>query len=67
MINLIYLGKNSDLNTKFATLATKSELKAEQDKIVKLGDDGFQNMFVYQPAFNTLELKKNGQEHRICY
>ena len=28
--------KNSDLNTKLATLATKSQLKAEQDKIVKL-------------------------------
>ena len=22
------------------------------------GDDGFQNIFVYQPTFNTLELKK---------
>ena len=28
--------KNSDLNTKLATLATKTKLKAEQDKIVKL-------------------------------
>ena len=28
--------KNSDLNAKLATLATKIELKAEQDKIVKL-------------------------------
>ena len=28
--------KNSDLNTKLATLATKAELEAEQDKIVKL-------------------------------
>ena len=23
------------------------------------GDDGFQNMFVYQPTFNTLELIKD--------
>ena len=30
---LIY---NSDLNKKMETLATKAELKAEQDKIVKL-------------------------------
>ena len=28
--------KNSDLNTKLPSLATKPELKAEQDKIVKL-------------------------------
>ena len=63
--------KNSELNTKLATLGTKAELKAEQRKIVKLhefdssyfqgnnlfGDDGFQqNMFVYQPTVNTLEL-----------
>ena len=53
------LVKNSNLNTKLATLAIKAELKAEQDKIVKLeafysscfhdkkcfGDDCFQNMF----------------------
>ena len=50
--------KNSDLNEKIKTLATKSEFKAEQDKMVKLqkhdlsyflginvfGDDGFQNV-----------------------
>ena len=49
-------------NTKLAALAVKAELKAEQDKIVKLealdssfvhgkkffGDDGFQNMFINQ-------------------
>ena len=23
-----------------------------------IGDDGFQNMFIYQPTFSTLELKK---------
>ena len=28
--------KNSDLSTKFKALATKAELKAEQDKIVNL-------------------------------
>ena len=33
MPNLV---KSSDLNTKFATLATKEELTAEYDKIVKL-------------------------------
>ena len=46
--------KNSVLNTKLAILATKAELKAEQDKIVKLQafdsiDGGFQNIFVYLP------------------
>ena len=30
------LVKNSDFITKLSTLATKAELKAEQDKIVKL-------------------------------
>ena len=30
------LVNNYDLNTKLATLATKTKLKAEQDKIVKL-------------------------------
>ena len=67
------LVKSSDLNTKFSILATKAELKAEQDKIVKLetldlnfflakyffGDDGFRNMFVYQPTLDTLDLKKD--------
>ena len=50
------------------TPATKTKLKAEQDKIAKLetndlsyylgknifGDDGSQNMFVYQPNLSTL-------------
>ena len=59
----------SELNTKLTTLATKGELKVQQDIVVKMktydlsyflgksffGDDGFQNTFVYQP---TLELKK---------
>ena len=71
-------GKVKALETKkeIKTLATKAELKAEQDKIVKLkthdlsyilgknflGDDGSQNMFVYQPTLSTLELKKT-QRH----
>ena len=33
--NISNLVKNPDLNTKLATLATRAELKAEQDKIVK--------------------------------
>ena len=34
--NISDLVRNSDLNTKFETLATKAELKADQDKIVEL-------------------------------
>ena len=50
----------------------KAEIKVVQDKIVKLqthdlsfflgkflfGDDGFQDIFVYQLTLDTLELKK---------
>ena len=71
--NINNLVKISDLNAKLTTLATKAELKAEQDKIVELqtddlscflgknlfGDRCFQNIFVYQPTLNTLELKDN--------
>ena len=60
------LVRNSDLNTK-------AKLKEQQDKIIKLqthdfhhtlgknvfGDDGFQNVFFYQPTVNTLELKED--------
>ena len=65
--NISDLVKDSDLNAKTATLATKAKLKSRQDKIVKLqtydlsyflGNYGFQNMFVYQPTLDTLELKK---------
>ena len=70
--NIFNLIKESDFNTKIATSVTKGELKAEQDKIMNLqthdlsyylvdvfdDDDGFQNMFVYQPTLDTLELKK---------
>ena len=61
------LVKISDLNTKLPTLATKADLKAEQDKIVQLQafdssifhvKNVFGDMFTYQPTFNTLELKK---------
>ena len=55
------------------TLATKAVLKAEHDKTERLqthnlgyflrkncfDDEGFQSIFVYQPAFNVLELKKD--------
>ena len=71
--NISNLIKNSGLNLKLKTSARKAELKAEQDKMVKLqshllsyflgkifsGDVGFQNMFVYQPRFSMLELKDN--------
>ena len=60
-------------DSKIKQLATKAELKAEQDKIVKLetyelshflgknlyGNGGSQNMSVYQPTIITLELKVN--------
>ena len=67
------LVKNSDLDIKLATLVTKRESKAEENNIGKLatldlsyflgksffGDDGFQNMFAYQPTFSNLELKED--------
>ena len=34
--NIIHLVKDFDLNKKVVTLATKAELKAEQDKIINL-------------------------------
>ena len=54
-------------------MAVKPELKAEQNTIVKLktydltyflgknifSDQGSQNMFVYQPTYNTLELRED--------
>ena len=60
------------MDKKLATLATKLKLKIEQNKIVKtealdsgyfygknfFGDGSVQNMFVYQPTVNMLELKK---------
>ena len=67
------LVRKSDLNANLAALATKVVLKVEEDKVVRLqtfdliyflgknvlGFDGFQNMFIYQPTLNTLELKKD--------
>ena len=60
------------IKEEIKTLAAMAELKAEEDKIVKLethglsyflgkkflGDDDSQNMFIYQQTLNTLELKK---------
>ena len=57
------------MNSKLTTLETKSESKAAHEKIMKLQafysdhyraksvfiDDVFQNMFVYQPTFNTFK------------
>ena len=60
---------NTDLNKKVVALAKKPELKAVNDKIVKLEIHDLNyflaknflmmvpRMFVYQPTFNTLELK----------
>ena len=60
---------NTDLNKKVVALAKKPELKAVNDKIVKLEIHDLDyflaknflmmvpRMFVYQPTFNTLELK----------
>ena len=60
---------NTDLNKKVVALAKKPELKAVKDKIVKLEIHDLNyflaknflmmvpRMFVYQPTFNTLELK----------
>ena len=60
---------NTDLNKNVVALAKKPELKAVNDKIVKLEIHDLNyflaknflmmvpRMFVYQPTFNTLELK----------
>ena len=61
--------KNSDLKKKLGTLASKGELLAEQDKIVKLPtfyssyfrgkshfkDYGAQDYFVFQPSYKCFE------------
>lgn len=65
--NVSNLVKNSHLNKKFESLATKEQLIAEQDKMVKMrtrvlsyllgkNDFGevFQIMIVYKPTINTL-------------
>ena len=64
---------NSALDKKIVTLATKAELKSEQDKIVKLEEldsgyfcgnthfeiDGTQNHLVFQPGFTYLKTVAN--------
>ena len=65
--NVSNLVKNSYLNKKFESLATKEQLKAEQDKMVKMQarvlsylhgkndvGEGFQIMIVYKPTMNML-------------
>ena len=68
---------NADLDKKVAALATKAELKAEQDKIIKLQafdssyfrgkshfyDDGTQNYLRFQPIYSYF--KKIGNTDRI--
>ena len=69
---------NTDLDKKkVATLATKAELKAEQDKIIKLKafdssysrgknhfeDDGTQNYLIFQPMYRYF--RKIGNTERI--
>ena len=68
---------NAELDRKVATLATKAELKAEQDKIIKLQafnssyfqgenhskDDGTQNCLIFQPIYRYF--KKIGNAGHI--
>ena len=51
--------ENSYLNTEFATLSTKVELKGDEDKIMKVKVQEFdsQNRFVYQATLDTSGLK----------
>ena len=65
--------KNSDLNTKLATRATKAELKAEQEKIMTLQvfnsnyfcgkshfkNNGTQNYLVFQPVLRNFNKVAN--------
>ena len=68
-IDIAGFKNNFDLNNKAATLATKAELKAEQDKIVTLQvfdssyfrgksyfeDDSTQNNLVFQTMYRYLK------------
>ena len=70
--NISNLVKHFWLKHKTYNIGNKAELKSEQDKIPKLqvfdssffhvkiffSDHVCQNIFVYQPKFDTLELKK---------
>ena len=63
------LVKNAELDKNVATLATKAELKAEQDKIIKrqafdssyfggknhFEDDGTQNYLIFHPMYKYLK------------
>ena len=65
--------KDLDLDKKIATLATKAELKSEQDKIAKLEafvssyfhgkshfeDDGIQNYLIFQPVYKYFRTVAN--------
>ena len=78
--NTSNLVQDSDLKAKLAALATKAELNAEQDKIVKLqthdlscffvnnffGGDCFHNVFIFLQTLDMLELKKS-QGHQLFY
>ena len=71
--DIFNLVKTSDVNTKVVILPTKSELREEKDKIARLqtfdlsyfhgknffGDNAWQNIFVYQPTLDMLELRKD--------
>ena len=63
--NISSLVKNSELNIKPATLATKEELKAEQEKMWNI----FLLVKVFEIClFNILELKLDkSTEYLICW
>ena len=63
--NISNLVKNSELNIKPATLATKEELKLEQEKMWSI----FLLVKVFEIClFNILELKLDkGTEYLICW
>ena len=50
--DISYLVKDSDLNTKLGTLATKAELKAEGDKTMKLKTH-YLNYFLCKNCFGN--------------
>ena len=74
--NISNLVKNSNLNTKLATLATKAELKADEDEIVKFQgfdliyfrckvhfeNDGAQKNLVFQPAYKYFKTVTDGNK-----
>ena len=60
------LVKNSDLNIKLMTLATKAELKAEQDKKFKL--KAFDSSYFYGKLLVMMVFKKISfiNQHLLC-